>query len=298
MIDVICLLSEFREIELNAKLKIMKKILVPTDFSDTAKGAFYYAAQFAHKTGGAIIKVVHAFMPEIASEYHVLPPIDEYLMGREEQMINFLQEVLANLNGIADKLDYESEILVGFAADEISKKSKDYDLIVMGSTGTGGILGKLFGSVSSSVSQRAHCPVLLVPKAVNFTNIDHILYACSCDDIADDVIDDLKSFNRAFNANIHFIHVKSDKKEDFNKTKAQIFSELFDDGNPSFSFEFSEIEGESVTDSLTDYAEKHNIDLIVMVTQHRSIWQQLFHRSETKRMALGTHYPLLVFHTD
>lgn len=276
----------------------MKKILVPTDFSETAKRAFYYAAQFAARTGGATIKVVHAFMPEVASEYHVLPPIDEYLKAREEQMTDFMQEVLSNLNGITDSLDYESDILVGFAADEISAMSNEYDLIVMGSTGQGGIIGKLFGSVSSGVTQRAHCPVLLVPKDVDFKNIDHILYACSCDEIEDDVIDDLKAFNAAFNANIHFIHVQSDKEEDFDKTKAEIFEELFDDGNPTFSFEFSEIKGGNVSDSLTDYAEGNNIDLIVMVTRHRNMWEQLFHRSETKRMALGSHYPLLVFHAD
>lgn len=276
----------------------MKKILVPTDFSETAKGAFYYALQFAHLTGSATIKVVNVFMPEVASEYAHLPPMDEYLKARQKQMAQFMEDALADVTEIVDGLEIESDIVVGFAVDEISKVSKDFDLIIMGSTGDSGILGKLFGSVSSGVIQRAHCPVLLIPAEVDFADIEHILYACSCDDVADDVMEALKSFNANFSANIHFLHVSSGKEDDFKKTKAQIFDGLFEDGNPSFSFEFSEIESDNIFDSLNAYAEINNIDLIIMITRHRSIWEQLFHRSETKRMALGGHLPLLVFHSD
>ncbi|MFM9952206.1 MAG: universal stress protein [Saprospiraceae bacterium] len=47
---------------------------------------------------------------------------------------------------------------------------------------------------------------------------------------------------------------------------------------------------------MNQYAEMEKIDLIVMATRHRSFWEQLFHKSQTKQMALHTHLPMLVLH--
>jgi nucleotide-binding universal stress UspA family protein len=53
---------------------------------------------------------------------------------------------------------------MGEAAPEIIIVAEEIEagLIVMGSTGQGGIRRALLGSVSESVVKHAHCPVLLV----------------------------------------------------------------------------------------------------------------------------------------
>jgi nucleotide-binding universal stress UspA family protein len=53
---------------------------------------------------------------------------------------------------------------MGKAAPEIVVVAGEIDagLIVMGSTGQGGIRRALLGSVSESVIKHAHCPVLVV----------------------------------------------------------------------------------------------------------------------------------------
>ncbi|MBK7873412.1 MAG: universal stress protein [Saprospiraceae bacterium] len=269
---------------------MIKNILVPIDFSETAKNAFFYAQALA-KVVGANLKIVHVFMPSAESEYpNFVPPVADYLKVREEMLKDFMLEV-------DPEKKIENDILIGFAADEIINLSKHYDLVVMGTTGSGGILNKLFGSVSSNCAQRAHCPVMLVPKEATFKSFKEILYASNYESADNELIETLIDFNNPFNASIHFVHVRSDESN-FEKTKEEIFGELFKGGEPSFGFHIAETDAETVAEGLSEYALAHHADLIVMAHRHRNFWEGFFHKSQTKQLALAAQLPLLIFHCN
>jgi len=274
----------------------MKNILVPTDFSNTAKCAFFYARKLAEQLGGARIKLVHVFMPAVESEYpNFVPPVSEFLKVRQEMLDEFVDETCRDEALDPDAgIVIDKELLVGFPADEISRVSGDYDLIVMGTTGDSDLLNKLFGSVSSAVCRRADCPVILIPREMDFTGFDHILYASNYESITEEALESILDFNRRFRACIHFVHVHNEEDKDYDKSKEEIFEELFAEGDPDFSFEIAEVDGKTVAEGLNTYAEKHDIDLVVMVNQHRGFWENIFHKSQTKRMALTSRIPLMV----
>jgi len=51
----------------------------------------------------------------------------------------------------------------GVPAEVLINASRDADMIVLGSRGSGGFKHLLMGSVTSQVAQHAHCAVLIVP---------------------------------------------------------------------------------------------------------------------------------------
>jgi nucleotide-binding universal stress UspA family protein len=55
-----------------------------------------------------------------------------------------------------------ASVVQGETVDALLAAADDADLLVVGTRGRGGIAQALFGSISSRVSDRAHCPVVVV----------------------------------------------------------------------------------------------------------------------------------------
>jgi nucleotide-binding universal stress UspA family protein len=54
-------------------------------------------------------------------------------------------------------------VSAGDPAEELVKASRDADMLVVGSRGSGGFARLLMGSVSSQVTHHAACPVVIIP---------------------------------------------------------------------------------------------------------------------------------------
>ncbi len=63
-----------------------------------------------------------------------------------------------------ENISLQSQVLIGDPSDEIIIFANDekVDLIIMGTTGLGGIKKFVFGSVAKNVSEKAKCPVMLI----------------------------------------------------------------------------------------------------------------------------------------
>jgi nucleotide-binding universal stress UspA family protein len=268
-----------------------KKMMVPVDFSPTAANAASYAIDFAESSGEYDVTVVHIFMPQVDAEYpNFVSPMPEYSGYRKKMMEDFLDSI--QQGGV------HHEIWQGFPADEIQKRSNQYDLIVMGTTGEGGLMNKLLGSVSGAVAIKANCPVLLVPEGIRFQPIYRVLYASHNDAIKPQALNSLRAFNEVVKAHIHFVHVRDISGTPFESQKEWIFRYLFENEEPGYAFDMAQIEGHSVADSLNSYARENHTEIIIVATHHRGFWEQLFHSSNTRDMISRLERPLLVFHPE
>lgn len=273
---------------------MFKKILVPIDFSETARAALQYALEASKHWKSREIHVIHVFTPEVPGDSLVIPSVESFLQAKEEALKDFV-------NGVEKPkgVRVSSELLIGFPADIITEQSPDYELIVMGTTGASGWINRVFGSVSIAVAQRAKCPVLLIPNDSVYQELRHMVFACDIHAIDSDVVDYLKNINSEIKTTLHFVHVRSEETPDaFEDAKEQLLADLFKTGEPPFGFEINEVDekGQSIAEAIRDYADSHKADAIALVTYHRGIWEQLFHKSQTKQIAQHTRLPLLVFH--
>jgi nucleotide-binding universal stress UspA family protein len=146
------------------KEAVMKKILIATDGSASAREAIEFGLELAeeHAAEVAFVHVVpvldRSFADGIGVPAAVPHRVDE--VDRKP-----LEEALA---AAAERdLDATAELLAGEPADEIVAyaDSLDADLIVVGSRGRGAIATALLGSVSRGVLHEARQPVLVVRGA-------------------------------------------------------------------------------------------------------------------------------------
>jgi nucleotide-binding universal stress UspA family protein len=135
------------------------KILVAADNSEYASRAFDYAAKLSRLTG-ARISIVHVISPPVAAEGISFAELAELQKKEGEQLLAKLK-VRAEMQfgikaeGILEKGNPSKVILT-------TAKDTGADLIVVGSSGIGGVKELLLGSVSHTVSNHATCPVLIV----------------------------------------------------------------------------------------------------------------------------------------
>jgi nucleotide-binding universal stress UspA family protein len=143
----------------------LKRILVPTDFTDPSHDALETALSFARMLG-ATLDLVHV---AVEAAYPLPPPVD--VMTMPIDLTPVLDRAAAGL-AIEEKrvreagIPCESATLIGRADDEIVRRAKEThaDLIVMGTHGRSGLAHALLGSNADRVVQHAPCPVLVVPR--------------------------------------------------------------------------------------------------------------------------------------
>jgi nucleotide-binding universal stress UspA family protein len=148
------------------------KILLATDGSVEAKRAARTAADLAEKTRSELHVVYvgeEGFFETPLVEFATLEPTwvareyPDLLSDIERTERELLDEEVGQVQAAGGTVA-QAHLRMGEAAPEIVALGEEIGagLIVMGSRGRGGMRGALMGSVSDSVMQHAHCPVLVV----------------------------------------------------------------------------------------------------------------------------------------
>jgi nucleotide-binding universal stress UspA family protein len=140
----------------------LKRILVPTDFSECARRAQTYGGSFAHEYGAELIllHVVETLAVGYASDLFPVPMADVY-----QEMSGYAKSELAKLAEESRQrgVNVREVIVQGRPSEEVVRLAAEetVDLIVLGTHGRGVIDKALFGSTTERVVRRAPCPVLI-----------------------------------------------------------------------------------------------------------------------------------------
>ena len=123
-----------------------KAILVGVDGSHASYKATWWAANYA-KHAGLTLQIVCAYsLPSYAA---VSFDATYTAMGDDNAAHNDAQEILAKAKAIADEQGVEASTLIvtGDPASVFVELSRNYNLIVIGNRGKGGLAGRLLGGV-------------------------------------------------------------------------------------------------------------------------------------------------------
>ena len=141
----------------------LKRILLPTDFSEYATEATKYALALAEKFGSEV-HLLHVIdlMAAVAPEYGIPPWLDEQLEKMEAQALERLGEVFEPAWREQHRTVRATRQGTTYAKIIEYAKEHQIDLIVMGTHGRSGLTHFLMGSVAERVVRHASCPVLTV----------------------------------------------------------------------------------------------------------------------------------------
>jgi len=150
-------------------LPAITRVLVPIDFSPSARAALEYAT-FVAARHGASLDVLHVWEPPgyVGPDALALLPVAAGQPGWEQTRAEVTREVDRFLAKAGDRPKHLSvRIEAGEPGDTILSVARDggADLIVMGTHGRTGLSRLLIGSVAEAVLRRSTCPVLTIRVA-------------------------------------------------------------------------------------------------------------------------------------
>jgi nucleotide-binding universal stress UspA family protein len=157
-----------------------RKILVPYDGSKPADMALDQAVNIAKAFGKDRSEVILLHViPEFSTYHFIDRPARSIKTGEKIMLSQYLKEVYQLMEKNAKEAlakksydvkkfsDFEikTRVMAGRISDAIIgfAKKEGVDIVIIGNVGRSGISKvKTLGSVSRSVSERAHCPVMIV----------------------------------------------------------------------------------------------------------------------------------------
>lgn len=148
-------------------------ILVGVDGSHASYKATWWAANYAKHVGLSLQIVCAYSLPSYAA---VSFDATYTAMGDDNAAHNDAQEILSKAKAIADEqgVDAQTLIVTGDPSSVFVELSRNYNLIVIGNRGKGGLAERLLGTTSSSLPAYAYCPIVVVPYTDDKGNLMHL----------------------------------------------------------------------------------------------------------------------------
>lgn len=136
-------------------------IVVGVDGSDHGYCALIWAAREAQKRQRPLHLITAYSVPIFAASGldGGFATVDDEVIRQGAEAV--LQQAEAKLTDY--DLDYDSRVENGDASSVLLEASKTAELLVFGSRGRGGFVGRLLGSVSSALPGHSKCPTVTVP---------------------------------------------------------------------------------------------------------------------------------------
>ena len=139
----------------------IKRILVPTDFSESADHALTYGVSFAREYEAELIlvHVVETLTVGYASDLFPVPMAEVF-----DEISGYAKaEIGKHAAAVREKgIAVREMVMQGKPSAEITRIAKEecVDIIVLGTHGKGMLDQALFGSTAERVIRKAPCPVL------------------------------------------------------------------------------------------------------------------------------------------
>lgn len=273
--------------------------MFPTDFSEPAQNAFRHCLQLARKYN-AEVHVLHVIYPEY--EAMDLPVVATQatrakVNAARVAIQSFIDMGLSQINKEAHEKApvVSADIEIGSAVNIIAQIAErdGVDLIVMSTKGEHGALERAFGSVTTGVIKRAPCTVWVIPEGMEKSEVHVAAYASNLTDADPYYIWIVGKLLEPFNPVLHCVHVNTEHSVDHVLELADLGA-IFGQHAPMLQINFHTLAGASVADSLEEFADTYDVDLMIMLAPHYNFFEGLFHRSQTRRMALDAKVPLLI----
>ena len=272
----------------------MKKILVPTDFSDSANNATRAAADIARKTNAELILLHIIELPQEGTDAvqqgFEIPEIMFFKQHAEQKLTE--ASTAPELHG----LTVYAVLKLGRTLHNVTEVAEvnDVDLIVMGSHGASGYKEFFIGSNAEKIVRNSQTPVLVVKNDASELKYEKVIFAT--DFLVENEAALAKAINvlTSFEIKPHFLMVNTVNNFKPTHVAEEIALNFFKENNIT-NYDFTIYNDLDIEKGIINVAENVNADLIAMGTHGRKGFSKFINGSISEDIVNHAHKSVLTF---
>lgn len=272
----------------------MKRILVPTDFSEHAERALKVAAKIARENNGEIF-IVHMLelpsqMADAVSSGAGVPEIMLFLNKAHERLEELLTKDYLSGIKVSEAIKYER------AFEGIIKHSADHDidLVAMGSHGASGFKELLVGSTTEKIVRNSEAPVLVIKHDNPDFNANRFVFASDFSEEVRKPFEKVLKIAKIFHSHLDLVMVNTPNSF---KTSHEANSTM-QNFVASYSLEKYALHiynDTNIETGILNFSNSVNADLIGMCTHGRTSIYHFFNGSISEGLVNHASKPVVTF---
>lgn len=275
----------------------MKRILLPTDFSDNAFNAITYAIKLFQKVTCEFY-LLHTFTPAAHNFDGVIDTnVTANIFEIEQNAVNLNlkeleQKLQKQFNNTKHKFIAVSAYNMLIPEMKSLIKNEAIDLVVMGTKGATGAKEVFIGTHTMHAIKKLKCPVLAVPESYNFKRPKEVLfptdYKLEKSNIYLELLRDICSLH---SSKLHFLNAHYSSPLEEKQKRAKVFLDIFFIDN---THQFHIEKDEDLVQIIEAFQHKNKIDFLVMIHNKHTMLENLLFRPVINKMVYHTQVPFLV----
>jgi len=280
----------------------MRKILFPFELNNpNYRDAYIYGIKYARKINAELI-MLNVFKVEVGDDITE----EKYSRLKRDNWFKAYNEISKfNKYYLEDFADVETDLHIrfdyrfinGILLDEINKVAmeEEVDLIVLPMSELREFNNRQLKIIRDNVLEKNRTSLLMIPYSCEFKPVRNIVFATDLKKLLNYqlYLNDVVRYARMFDANIHFIHVSTkDKEEEWDHSKPYGF--VMEAIVKNERHTFKSLHGKKVVESINQYAENCQADLVVVVKHQYHFLESILHESVSKEISMNSKVPVLV----
>lgn len=280
----------------------MKKpytVLLPVDYSVQSEYACRYALHLC-KEMPAEIHLIHVYKlpyPDPTDPMKYAVDLSKVYNMEMDRLEKYAYELLDKYGYNKDEVRIQLEVLEGDVSSRISEyaKANNNDLILVGTHDRHEIREYIWGTHTLEIVRKSEIPVMAIPENSVYRPWRKILYATNLRYIEFPVLEFLVKMSRRSEAIFEIMHIDTEGEDKW-ETMAE-FDEFKEEVTKTINYDKLRIntiyEQKDVADSLMNYCEVNDFDMIAVNPARPNISEWVFGKRVTRDLLYKASVPIL-----
>ena len=269
-------------------------ILIPTDFTVQAEYAYLMVKRLEEKIQVRthflhVLQVPDTVTMDASGNIQTCGEIDTNYVLKQKDIA---ERKLSNLKSLYGD-NIETHLVLGKTTDAILdfSSSQQFDLIVMGTKGSWGIMETLSGTETQIVARKSKTPVLSLMCDRSDLKIHNLLLVHNFSKPAKEDTDLLHKLIKSFDTKVHMLQI-STSKHPLVQTEVVSNMNKFAELNNIINYECHYLDDKDLESGVVHYNQMSDMDIICIGTHDKP---GIFHTSETEKLINHLFKPIISF---